>query len=855
MLLLLRRQDPGEARDIAAPDEDDDGCLEQAYLGLATDETFFEQAESVLRGGGRLPDESEDDDDASVIASSQAVPAQVRPPDTDETFFEAAEVGPREVQHGRDPGLPDSDETFYEPAERDRQGAGLDGHAVAENGERRHPWQDSNHGPTGHGAPGQGGLFTHDLEWSRCWQQQGRSAVGPAGAEDDLYVQLQDPVTQEVRVFRLSGARCVPDTLRMLTQDLAWTQQLVPEAGQGDAAGSVGLCTQDLDWTQTQPDLARGSASSGDQSVMDTGCGVPGVPGAARPTRGGYSSVESSEARAVPSLPSFDDDGPLPELPSALLPKDHLKIEEIVASLSGICFDPVAADVLDTTRVAVDAPVSNPSAPPPNIPESPTFSSSSNRRGRRPWARAKAAPDAGRPGVRAAPAPASFPSPRQAPAPGKRKRAGPGSQQAQLAKPGRSQFQSQSPITCSPLSPPRQKPRRSCAPQLGKEKPELVAAYNRLQELRFSMQDILGGRAALPAAEQVAAMRQEVLAIIDRMKQAARSEGPQGSRARHKREQAEQVADKLLHQFHVINESQQESCVATEGFTQSNPQVMSWSDTVLKDPCNIPAIESTKGTEQPNLEKHNLSAGSLCSQNISSQRNYVKKRGRKSGKKKGNKKNSRSCSTVTQEVNIGAADHEIEESSGTCHNASSKQDNDVSTSAPHYKATCTNETPLNRVFTEVALKCVPTVSELTHIVSCDNNNNCPQANTESSEICGASIAENSQPADSSVHDFVETENQLNIDAENVTLSVETNKNAEEQAEFQEIVKLIKIKAANPEDRHTEDFIWRGGPLKLTSVLLPRRSEFAQIDNLPPNFWDNPQAPIPEEWISMLDWDD
>lgn len=77
-------------------------------------------------------------------------------------------------------------------------------------------------------------------------------------------------------------------------------------------------------------------------------------------------------------------------------------------------------------------------------------------------------------------------------------------------------------------------------------------------------------------------------------------------------------------------------------------------------------------------------------------------------------------------------------------------------------------------------------------------------------------------------------------------------------EYKEIVSKIRESAtARIAGKQAEvyDSVWRGGPLKFTAVLLPKRSELHPIDDLPPNFWEDPNAPIPEEWISLLDWDD
>lgn len=83
---------------------------------------------------------------------------------------------------------------------------------------------------------------------------------------------------------------------------------------------------------------------------------------------------------------------------------------------------------------------------------------------------------------------------------------------------------------------------------------------------------------------------------------------------------------------------------------------------------------------------------------------------------------------------------------------------------------------------------------------------------------------------------------------------------EKQAEYQHIVTLIRNKTAatlkaKQERENRENFIWKGGPLKLTGILLPKQSELEPIDHLPPNFWDDPQAPIPDEWVRIIDWDD
>lgn len=48
----------------------------------------------------------------------------------------------------------------------------------------------------------------------------------------------------------------------------------------------------------------------------------------------------------------------------------------------------------------------------------------------------------------------------------------------------------------------------------------MVGVYLRLRELRYLMQDIIGGREPLPSAEELERMRQEVLVIIDNMDEA-----------------------------------------------------------------------------------------------------------------------------------------------------------------------------------------------------------------------------------------------------------------------------------------------------------------------------------------------
>lgn len=84
-----------------------------------------------------------------------------------------------------------------------------------------------------------------------------------------------------------------------------------------------------------------------------------------------------------------------------------------------------------------------------------------------------------------------------------------------------------------------------------------------------------------------------------------------------------------------------------------------------------------------------------------------------------------------------------------------------------------------------------------------------------------------------------------------------------QEEYQHIVGLIKSKAVatltkktftNNSSAQGNDFTCETSRM-LTGILLPKRSELEPIVDFPENFWGNPQAPVPGEWIDILEWDD
>lgn len=249
--------------------------------------------------------------------------------------------------------------------------------------------------------------------------------------------------------YKDATAALAPDTTRLQTQDLDWSQAPggamdtieVPKA-EAEPTAPSGPSGQSMDLGSAGSASPHGeNLGSAPHAVADGLDGLDGRRGPRHPPSQPVppalhaGSSGSSEGQPLRSGPSFDDDLGLPPTPPLpLLPEEQFKMEEIVASLRCMSFNLSSgncpADESEVCAAAAACPSSSPpraaqaSAPlPPSQPRSPTFVAARRRRVRGRPRKCAALPSAAAPAV-------------QDPAGGKRKRSGLGplSRSASLGK-------------------------------------------------------------------------------------------------------------------------------------------------------------------------------------------------------------------------------------------------------------------------------------------------------------------------------------------------------------------------------------------------------------------------------------
>ncbi|XP_034248368.1 uncharacterized protein LOC117649587 [Thrips palmi] len=705
----------------------------------------------------------------------------------------------------------------------------------------------------------------------------------------DLYVEMPDPVTQEMRVFRVPGLQADPDTLRFLTQDFHWPQtQVLPAealngndlhdrgllgqqeaapdpwrteptgeapAGTGHAGATPALDTtrldsQDLDWSQTQAegvamDMMEAPKHSGNS--MELGSSSQDGAVAALQQVG---SSGSSEGRPVPSVPSFDDDLALPPAPQWPLPREEqLKMEEIVASLSCMSVNLVAN--------GKQACLPRPTAPPPSSQSrSPTYNAARRQRRRgRPRALRGAGPnDAKSTGI------ATVQQAGQAlqgcVGGAKRKRSGLGAptrsgsfgpDSQQRASPA-----NQKVFSCSPSSPPRRKVRKTFGPPTSASstagRAEMIATYTRLRDLRFRMHDIIGGKEALPTAQEVESLRQEVLVIIGNMEQSEPIRifffNPL-KQAHIRKQEARQVADKLLHQLRVIAEVQSQSNDDTDCTTSChNTNVELPFQSLSIDPT----LESKVSPQEKKTGVHPITSQNLKNENIP--KKSVKEKKQKCEKQKTDSKKAGDYLKQSEENSVGTS-NDVEVNHDSAKNVWR------SCITPLYDKRTDTEGQLGVVIVE------ETEENLHEETVTDRCTEIPQTEIFSEAVLSNTVSSEENKISASFPSM--TDNRKDSTSSKPVCEPQTEEiDPAKQEEYQYIVGLIKSKAAtsltmktleNDDTAQEIDFTCSSGPMMLTGILLPKQSELEPILNLPENFWGNPQAPIPEEWINMLEWED
>lgn len=374
--------------------------------------------------------------------------------------------------------------------------------------------------------------------------------------------------------------------------------------------------------------------------------------------------------------------------------------------------------------------------------------------------------------------------------------------------------------------------------------------------MRFLMQGVVRGTEPLPTSEEVALLRGEVLTIENNLKQALKFDVA-SKPVKVKQEEALQVADKILHQLRVLAEIQNSE--ATQDITEDNTHGTSCSNPAAIEPCdssqfNIETDAKTRNTDKqlPKTEDSLRVDSSMYN---------------KTEQKDVDTLNLQECHQLShgdihfiQEEDRQENDTH-DETIGECDPTFAKEGyfhEQVNTTAKisDISAACISKSP--KVDTSLQIQNIQgncstfKSKENTQLLISKGRDTCCSYSAEKSDL----LISKELPIytdDSRETDFTSTDK---------ASSPEQNKEevSKVQLEYQQLISLIKMssemsRSQAKENRKVTDYVWRGGPLKLTGILLPKSSELAPIDDLPPNFWDDPQAPIPEEWANMLEWDE
>lgn len=301
-----------------------------------------------------------------------------------------------------------------------------------------------------------------------------------------------------------------------------------------------------------------------------------------------------------------------------------------------------------------------------------------------------------------------------------------------------------------------------------------------------------------------------------------------------KRQEGRQVADKILHQLQVIEASYESQL--NEGVLSDGATYTSWSNPTIEIPLQSLPIDSNAESKfcPPEEKRATATRGKENTKSAS------KEKQQKSCKqKKGPKKTKAHLTQESQENTAGMNNDSTANIWQSCIISSNSVKTDT-----------------NRKF---GITFVEETEEIYQETATDTLIEIPQ--TENHEDTNYSVADiYKETKVPSVADNSRDQATQTISYNERVESHTVEKDPAKQEEYELIVGLIKSKAAttlktttfgnNIAQENNFDF----DPMKLTGILLPKQSELEPILDFPDNFWGNPKARIPDEWVSMLEWD-